>query len=156
MEGDDPLPMPSTAEYLTFNNETEQYTTVVQFGNPIQNTTGPTFALDTATSIIMTTTVECGANCTMNTYDMANSSSAVNVTEEVEFSIPLGLSAMGREVQDTVCTLSSFVCFTDMKFFAITNGTSSMANWTFENIFGLGPRSATRGPDYIERLKESG
>ena len=147
--------MPDTAEFLDFNKQHNVFTCATQFGTPIQNATagGFTFAIDTAVGQIMTTTVECGANCTyFNTFNMTNSSSLVNMSDPMEVTIPGGYSGKGVIVKDVLCTLPNLICMGDLEFFAIMNGTGTDGNWTYLNIFGLAPTDNFNPPAYVQHL----
>lgn len=80
--------LPKTATYLNYTGEyadpvKNAYTTDVQFGSPIQNTTGYNFVIDTTVKSIMAIATNCD-NCTYNkTYDLNASSTEKNLTEIV-------------------------------------------------------------------------
>ena len=118
---------------------------------------GYIFVVDTTVNQIMTTTVGCGDKCSeYNTYNMPESTTNVNMTEQFVINIPGGHSAKGLTVKDQVCTLESLVCVDNIEFFAIVEGNGDDKTWTYANVFGLAPRDTKKAPTYIDALKNIG
>jgi len=152
---------PDVATYLNYtgniaNPVVNMYTTDVQFGNPIQNTTGYNFVVDSTVKQIMAISAQ-GSSWNM-TYNNSASVTAKNDSSVFTKNIYGGRQAKGYEVEDTLCTLSNLICVNKAKFFAITSGPNG-GKESFPNLFGIAPNDENEdqsAPAYVQLLKEAG